>query len=252
MPEVSLRRKHRLDWVGVVLSTAGLFAGVFGLIEGQRYSWGRISNIGSLDVGPVQAGLVSIPTVFLACAVLLIAFVVWETRLEEPLLPLSLFRDRNFSVSNIMSICMTFTLLGMMFTLLIFLQSVRGLTPLEAGVAIVPNAVTLMLVSPVAGILVNRMNGKYLGIAGFLSMATGVFLLTRFASLDATGTSFTIPLILTGLGAGLITAPMITMGTHFIAPSAAGAASGFSNTTRQLGTAIGTGVVGGSAEPPGN
>lgn len=244
MPEIRIQGKRRLDIPGVALATAGLFAGVYAMIEGQRYNWGRINNLASFDVGSIHASLISIPTLIVAGVLLLVIFILWEARQEEPLLPLSLFRDRNFSLGNIVLLALTFMVLGVMMTLLLFLQSVRGLTPLEAGVAIVPQAVVVVLCAPLAGALTSRINAKYLPLAGMLSYTIGILLMIRAASLTATGLTFTVPLLFTGLGMGLIVAPIATVAMNDIAPSAAGAASGFMNTIRQLGTCLGSAIIG--------
>src|SRR5947209_5309024 len=77
MPELTSHRKHRLDVVGVLLATGGLFALVFGLIEGERYSWGRISDIAGFSIGSLQVGLISIPSILLVALLLLGGFLVW-------------------------------------------------------------------------------------------------------------------------------------------------------------------------------
>ena len=244
MPEFTLHRKHRLDLVGVVLATAGLFAGVFALIEGQRYDWGPITSFGSFDIGGIHASIVSIPTMLLASVVLLAAFVVLEARQEEPLLPLSLFRDRNFSVANAISAIVAFGLFGLFLPLTIFLQTILGLSALQAGIALVPMSLTSMLISPFIGRLTDRINGKYILFVGLVLFATGMGLVTWVASLHSTGASFTLPLILAGLGMGCTFAPLVTLAMRDVAPTQAGAASGFINTIRQVGGTVGSSVVG--------
>lgn len=244
MPEMESHRKHRLDIGGVILSTAGLFAGVFGLIEGEKYGWGRINNTGSFSVGSIQASILSIPTILLASIVLLALFVLWESRQDEPLLPLSLFSDRNFSVSNTVSAIVAFGMLGLFLPLTLFLQSVLGLTAEEAGIALVPTSLTSMIIAPFAGRLADRFNGKYILGTGLTLYAIGMGLVIYVASLHATGTTFTIPLIVAGIGMGCTFAPMTALAMRNIAPQQAGAASGFINTVRQVGGAMGSAVVG--------
>src|SRR6266699_972285 len=85
IPDLRPGRHHGWDVLGIILATAGLFAIVFGLIEGQRYSWGQIESYG-----------ITIPEVIGAGVVLIVLFLIWERFQTEPLLPLSLFEDRNF------------------------------------------------------------------------------------------------------------------------------------------------------------
>src|SRR5713101_8051882 len=89
IPDVRPGRNHGWDILGVILATAGLFAIVFGLIEGQRYNWGEIGSYG-----------VTIPEVIIGGVVSIVVFLFWERFQSEPLLPLSLFRERNFAVAN--------------------------------------------------------------------------------------------------------------------------------------------------------
>ncbi|MBV9281006.1 MAG: DHA2 family efflux MFS transporter permease subunit [Chloroflexi bacterium] len=244
MPELTVHRRHHLDLVGVLLATVGLFALVFGIVEGQTYGWGRITSAGSFDLGPIHGSLVSIPTIFLASAVLLILFVIWEARQEEPLLPLSLFRDRNFSLGCVVSAIQTLSMIGLYLPLTLYLQRVLGLTPFEAGVAVLPQALASIVAAPVAGKLADKLNAKYLLAAGMVLYSVGVVLIVRVASVSSTGLTFTLPLIVVGLGAGFCFAPMVSMTMQNILPSASGAASGFMNTIRQVGGAFGSAIGG--------
>jgi len=244
MPELDSHRKHRLDMVGVFLATSGLFALVFGLVEGEKFGWGRINTIGAFSIGSLQASLISIPTILVVSVILLIVFVLWEARVEEPLLPLSLFSDRNFSVANTVSAIVSFGMLGLFLPLTIFLQSVLGFTAEHAGLTLVPNSLAMIVVAPFAGRLTDRMNGKYLLAVGLVLYALGMGLVVRAVSLHSVSWDFTLPLILSGIGMGCTFAPLTTLAMRNISPRMAGAASGFLNTIRQVGGAIGTAVVG--------
>ena len=126
VPEGGTRHRHRLDLPGVVLSTAGLAAVVFGLIEGQRYHWGTI------------AGLVSIPAILAAGVLVLAAFVVWEHRVNEPLMPLGLFGDRTFTIMVVLNVVVQFALQSMLLVNSINLQSVLGFSAVHAGLTGLP------------------------------------------------------------------------------------------------------------------
>ncbi len=118
------------------------------------------------------------------------------------------------------------------------------MTAEEAGIAFVPNALVSMVVAPIAGRLTDRINGKYILGFGLTLFAIGMGLVIFAASLHSTGLSFTLPLIVSGIGMGCTFAPMVTMAMRNIAPQQAGAASGFINTMRQVGGAMGGAVVG--------
>jgi EmrB/QacA subfamily drug resistance transporter len=244
LPELRIYREHHLDYLGVLLASAGLFAIVFGLIEGERYNWGRIANILPFSIGPMQTGLISIQSIILLGIILFVVFVVGETRAEEPLLPLSLFHDRNYTVGNLISGIVAFGMLGLFLPLTIFLQSVLGMTPLQAGIVLIPNALTSMFMAPIAGRLADRISGKYILAFGLTLFAVGMGLVIWVASLHSTGTTFTIPLIISGLGMGCTFAPLVAVSMRNVAPTQAGAASGFLNTVRQVGGAAGSAVVG--------
>ena len=121
---------HQMDWVGVGLSAIGLFLVIFGLQEGEGHDWGQI-------VGPL-----TVPMLIGAGVLVLVGFVVWQARgPAEPLVPLGLFRDRNFSLSNLAITTMGLSVTAMMFPLLVWLQSVRGYTPTEAALLMAPQAI---------------------------------------------------------------------------------------------------------------
>ena len=232
IPDVRPGRRHRLDLIGVALSSASLFAIVFGLIEGQRFDWGTIS------------GWLSIPLVLAAGVVLFLAFLAWELRQAEPLVPLRLFRDRNFSLMNWTSLAMAFAMQGIFIPITIYTQSVLGMTPLQSGLTVAPMSLTAGILAPFAGRFADRIGGKYLLMAGLAIFGAGAGVVTLLATVNATQATFILPFVLTGLGLGLVFAPMTTVAMQDIKPVMAGAASGVLNTTRQLGAVIGAAAFG--------
>ena len=232
IPDIHPGRRHRLDLVGVGLASLGLFLIVFGLIEGEHFDWGTVWRF------------VTVPMVIAAGVVTLAAFVVWETRQAEPLVPLSLFRNRNYTLMNGVSMVVAFAMLGFYLPLTIYLQSVLAFSPLEAGLAIAPMAVAAMLVSPFSGRLADHIGGKYILMAGLLLYATGMGIVAFSASPSTPWSALLAPLMVAGCGQGCVFAPMNAVAMRHITPGMAGAASGVINTTRQLGGAIGSSVVG--------
>ncbi|GAC1655741.1 MAG: DHA2 family efflux MFS transporter permease subunit [Candidatus Dormibacteraceae bacterium] len=232
IPDLRPGRAHGWDVPGILLSTASLFLLVFGLIEGQRYNWGTVS------------GLISIPLILGAGVVLLIAFLVVERYSREPLVPLALFRNRNFAILNWVIAAMSFGMLGLFLPLTIYLQSVIGLTAFQAGLAFAPMSLTSLLVAPNAGRLTDRIGGKYILMAGLLLFGIGMGGITMSATVSSTWLTFLPWLIVGGAGMGCIFAPATTVAMRNIEPHMVGAASGVFNTTRQLGGAIGSSVVG--------
>jgi MFS family permease len=223
----------------VILATAGLFAVVFGLIEGQRFNWGEINSY-----------VVTIPEVIGAGLVLIVLFIIWERFQSEPLVPLSLFENRNFAVANWIAAAISFGMLSLFLPITIYLQSVRGFTALEAGLTLAPMSLTSMFTAPFAGRLADRIGGKYILMTGISVFAIGTGLLTFVAGPDSTWINFLVPAVIAGAGMGMTFAPMTTVAMRNISPQMAGAASGVLNTTRQLGAAIGSAVVGAILQNP--
>ena len=232
VPDVRPGRMHRFDVVGVVLSGASLLAIVYGLIEGQRYEWGTIS------------GVISIPLILAVGVVLFVAFLAWERSQAEPLVPLRLFNHRNYTLMNGTSLAVAFAMQGIFLPFTIYLQSVRGMSALEAGLAVAPMSLVSMFVAPFSGRLADRFGGKYFLMAGLILFATGTGVLFVLASLDSTWQTFVAPLMVAGLGMGCVFAPMTTLAMKDVATRDTGAASGVFNTMRQLGAVVGSAVIG--------
>jgi EmrB/QacA subfamily drug resistance transporter len=232
IPDVRPGRKHRLDLVGIALSSAALFAIVFGLIEGQRYEWGTIT------------GWLTIPMVIGTGVAFFVAFLAWQLRGRDPLVPLRLFRDRNFSLMNWTSLAMSFAMQGIFIPITIYTQSVLGMTALQSGLTVAPMSIAAAFVAPFAGRLSDRLGGKYLLMAGLALFGLGAAVVTAFSTATATQSTFIWPFVLTGIGLGLVMAPMTTVAMRDITPVMAGAASGVLNTTRQLGSVLGAAAVG--------
>ena len=233
IPDLRPGRRHGWDIVGIILSTAGLFGVVFGLIEGERFSWGEIGSY-----------VITIPEVIVAGAALLVLFVIWERFQAEPLVPLSLFEERNFAVANWIAASIAFGMMSLFLPIVIYLQSVRGFSALTAGLTLAPMSLTSMVVAPFAGRMADRVGGKYILMAGILLFAIGFGSLTFVAGPDSTWIDFLGPAIVSGAGMGMTFAPMTTVAMRDISPRMAGAASGVLNTTRQVGAAVGSAVVG--------
>src|SRR3954452_8205158 len=234
MPNLKLNRWHKLDLVGTALVTVGLFLVTFGLIEGQPHDWGKVW-------GPV-----TIPEVIAAGVVVLAVFVgqQYAQRAAEPLIPFSIFKDRNFSVMNFVVGAIGFGMLGLFIPLVIFLQSVLGLTALQAGLMVAPMSLISLFLAPVAGRLSDRFGGKYILMFGVGMFALGMGIVVASSHPDMDRWDLLPGLLVAGVGLSMTFAPLQTVAMHDIEPRMAGAASGLINTTRQLGAVIGSAVVG--------
>ncbi len=232
IPDFRPGRKHSLDIVGMLLATVGLFCIVFGLVEGERYGWGAVW------------GWLNIPEIMAAGFGILLGFVAWERNQPEPLIPLSLFKNRNYSIMNSVVTAMGFTFVGIFLPLTIYFQAVLGMTALEAGLAMAPMPLTMLLVAPWSGRLADKTGGKYFLMMGLLVFAAGMGMLVWVATPESTWATFLVPLVVAGFGLGFIMAPSTTIAMRHIDPRLAGAASGVFNTTRQLGAVLGSSIVG--------
>src|SRR5690349_17401080 len=233
VPDLRPGRRHGWDIVGIIVATAGLFAIVFGLIEGQKYSWGQVDSYG-----------ITIPEIIGAGAALIVLFLLWERSQKEPLLPLNLFANRNFAVANWIAAAISFGMLSMFLPFTIYLQSARGFSALVAGLTMAPMSVTSMFVAPFAGRFADKVGGKYILTAGISLFTIGMASIALVAGPDSTWINFLVPAIIAGAGMGMTFAPMTTVAMRNIEPRIAGSASAVLNTIRQLGAVIGSAVVG--------
>ena len=233
IPDLRPGRSHGWDVVGIFLATGGLFGVVFGLIEGERFNWGEIGSY-----------VITIPEVIGLGVALLVLFVIWERFQAEPLVPLSLFEERNFAVANWIGASIAFGMMSLFLPIVIYLQSVRGFSALTAGLTLAPMSLTSMIVAPFAGRMADRVGGKYILMTGVFVFAIGFGTLTVVAGPDSTWLTFLVPAIVAGAGMGMTFAPLTTVAMRNIEPRMAGAASGVLNTTRQVGQAVGSAVVG--------
>lgn len=234
MPDLRPDRRHRLDWLGTVLASAGLFAVCFGLIEGPSHAWGRVW-------GPV-----TIAMVVGAGAVLFAAF-LWQQyagRDREPLVPFRVYADRNFAVMSAVVAAISFGMLGLFLPLVIFLQSVLALSPVQAGLILAPMSLASVATAPVAGRMADRYGGKDILITGLVLWALGTALVGYSARLYYDRRELVIGLVVAGIGLGMTFAPLQAIAMHNVQPRMAGAAAGLINTSRQLGAVIGSAAVG--------
>lgn len=223
---------HSFDWVGVALSALGLLCGVFAIQEGHTYGWGRVW-------GPV-----SIPALLALSAALLLAFVWWQARIrEEPLVPLRLFRDRNFSVANIAITTVGFAVTSMMFPFMIYAQSVRGLSPTRAALLLAPQAVLSIVMAPLAGRLTDRVHPRLLAGSGLLGLGMVTYLLSRVMTPSSSTASILVVAVLLGMTNSFIWGPLSASANRNLPMALAGAGSGVYNTTRQVGSVLGSAAI---------
>jgi EmrB/QacA subfamily drug resistance transporter len=223
----TMAQGRRVDVVGGVLCAAGLGGPVFALIEQPRLGWSSVAVI-----GPLLAGLV-----------LLIAFVAYESRVSDPMLPLALFRRRNFAAGNVETLAMYAGLSILFFFLTIFLQQIGGYSPLQAGLAALPVTLVMFALSRRMGALADRFGPHFFMSAGPLLAAAGLVLLLRIGVPVDYAADVLPGLLVFSLGLTMTVAPL-TAAVLAGAEHEAGIASGVNNAVARVAGLLGTAAVG--------
>ncbi|MDQ6687565.1 MAG: DHA2 family efflux MFS transporter permease subunit [Actinomycetota bacterium] len=223
---------HRFDWLGVALSGVGMFLLVFGIQEAHQFSWGTIS-------GPI-----SVWSLIIGGLVVFAGFVIWQRRnTREPLIPLSLFKDRNFSLANVGISTMGFAITAMAFPVMLYAQLVRGLSPTGSALLLVPMAVMSIVLAPRVGRLTDQVHPRLLTGFGFLCLVVSLFWLSREMTPDSATWQILLPMALLGVGNACVWAPLSTTANRNLPLQLAGAGAGVYNATRQVGAVLGSAAI---------
>jgi EmrB/QacA subfamily drug resistance transporter len=217
-----------LDLVGVVLVSAGLFGVVYGLVQGNSHGWTSTTVVASFVLG----------------ALTLLGFVAWELRSTAPMLDIRLFAHRGFASVNVTALLFSFGMFGAIFFLVQFLQVVQGLSPLAAGVRILPWTAMPMLLGPVVGALSERWGGKPLVVTGLFLQATGLTWLATVTTPTVPYADLVLPFLLCGIGMTLFFVPLASLVLGAVPRSLEGVASGTNAAFRELGGVLGIAVLG--------
>jgi len=218
---------RRLDGRGLALAASGLFGLVFGIVKAADYGWTSTTVLAS----------------GLAGVALLVAFVAWELRAPEPMLPMRFFRSRGFTATSGVTIAMFFGTFGSIFLLAQFFQTVQGYSPLQAGLRTLPWTGVTILVAPVAGILSDRIGSRPLMTLGLSLQAGAMALLALVSTPDVPYAQLIGPFAMAGAGMALVFAPAANAVLSSVRPQEAGQASGATNTFREIGGALGVSVL---------
>ncbi|GAA3935511.1 DHA2 family efflux MFS transporter permease subunit [Microbacterium soli] len=225
-------RAHRIDGLGVALSGVGMLFLVFAIQEGRSFDWGVI------------AGIVSIPGLLIAGIVLIVLFLVWQRVMRgEPLLPLTLFRDRSFSLSNAAIFLVGIAITALPIPLAFYFQDARGLTPTVAALMIAPMAVVSGILGPYIGRLTDRIGPRWVTCGCALSAAGALTWYALSLSADAPLGMLLLPSAVLGVGVAGIFAPVASSATRNLPRELAGAGSGAYSAIRQVGSVLGSAAV---------
>jgi DHA2 family methylenomycin A resistance protein-like MFS transporter len=245
LPEGSKAKGARPDWAGQALGTVALAALVFALIEGGKGGFGALPAMGGIAVALVAfVGFVLVERRLSGAAEISGAA---EGTAARPLLDLSWFRRPEFCGANAGAGLMNLGTLGGLFALGLFLQETEGLSPLEAGLALVPLALPLAALTPFTGRLVGRVGPRLPAGIGLAASGVGYLGTALVGSGNIDSPVGWVFLAVAGAGMGVAVPGLVAGATEALGPDRAGIASAVNNTSRQVGGAIGVALIGGLA-----
>jgi EmrB/QacA subfamily drug resistance transporter len=220
-------RQRRLDPLGAVLSIAGLATLLFGIIEGPSKGWSSTEVV----------------IAFAIAVVTLTAFVLWERHTDSPMLDMSLFKNPRFTAASSTITLVFFSLFGSMFLITQYWQLVDGYSPLEAGVRLVPWAVTMMIVAPLSARLVEKVGTKRIVLVGLVLVMVGLALASTIEPHTAYPQAISYFMIMAA-GMAMTMAPATESVMGSLPREKAGVGSAVNDTTRQVGGALGVAIIG--------
>jgi EmrB/QacA subfamily drug resistance transporter len=218
--------KGRFDFIGLALSMIGFTAVVYGISEASSRGWGD--------------GIVL--TFLIGGGVVLVAFVITELLVSDPVMDVRLFLNYTFSIANVLSWALAAFLFGSLFLLPFFFERVQGLTPLTAGEILILQGLGSAAGVVVSGSLYNRVGPRIMAVVGFALVTVGTIGLTQL-TVATTGLSLQSWLVLRGFGIGLVNIPLQTLALSVVSNKAMARASSLVNVTRQVFSAVGVSVL---------
>jgi EmrB/QacA subfamily drug resistance transporter len=219
--------EQSIDLPGLATSAAGLFALSYALIEGNAKGWASGEILG----------------LFAAAAVLLVAFVLLESRQRLPMLDLSLFKIGSFVGANVVAMLVSLGMFGVFFFVSIYIQNILGYSPTKAGAAFLPMTILIILLAPIAGKQSDRIGSRWLMGGGMTVLGISLLLYQR-VGLHSTFWTLLPAMVLGGVGMAFVMSPMTSAAMGAVPIDKAGVGSGVLNSFRQVGGALGIAVMG--------
>ncbi|HUZ28919.1 MAG TPA: MFS transporter [Solirubrobacteraceae bacterium] len=227
VPESRAERLRRLDPVGQLLVIAGLAGLTFAIIEGPRAGWTSAQTL----------------AVFAVAGLCLAALVPYELRRDAPLLEMRFFTSAPFSGASAIAV-MTFCAMGgFLFLTTLYLQNVRGLSPLEAGLYLLPMAAMILIFAPLSGRIIGRSGTRGPIVVAAAAIVVAAAMLTRLSPTTPTG-YLLVSYVLFGIGMGLVNPPITNTAVSGMPPAQAGVAAAVASTSRQVGMTLGVAIIG--------
>jgi EmrB/QacA subfamily drug resistance transporter len=225
--EESFGARTAIDVAGVALITGAALGLAWGLVRGNGAGWDSAEVLGSLSAG----------------ALLTVAFVAWELRARQPMLPMRFFASRAFASGNAVGFFLYGALYGAIFFVAQFLQIAQGYGPLSTGLRMLPWTATLFVVAPIAGARINRIGERPLVVAGLLLQAIGMGWIALIAAPDVAYAALIAPMALAGAGVSMAMPAAQSAVMRSVAREEVGKAAGTFNMLRFLGGAFAIAVV---------
>ena len=227
VPESRAERPRKVDARGQALVMMLLASLTFGIIQAPSYGW------------------TSAPTlcVFLVALASVVTLVIWERRCREPLINVRFFRSAPFSTATLIAVASFAGLGGFLFLNTLYLQEVRGLSPLGAGLDTLPMAAMTLLMPPISGILVGRRGARLPLLVGGAGILAGSALLVRLSVVTPFSWLF-FAYVVFGVGFGFVNPPITSAAVSGMPRAQAGVASAIASTSRQVGATLGVAIVG--------
>ena len=227
VPESKDPSAPRLDPFGALLSVVGLGALLFGIIEGPSKGWTSTEVLAAFAIGIVG----------------LIGFISWESHTDHPMLDMSFFKNPRFTAANSAVTLTFFAMFGSLFLMTQYWQFVHGYTPLQAGVRLIPYAMTMMITAPLSARLVEKLGTKRVVTIGLSTISVAMLVLSTLHT-DSSYLRVVTNMMFMAVGMGLTMAPATESVMGSLPRSKAGVGSAVNDTTRQVGGALGVAVVG--------
>jgi EmrB/QacA subfamily drug resistance transporter len=241
--------KPKLDFVGVILSSLGMLSAVYGIIEASTYGWWKAKQFFSAFGNTYKLWGYSITPFAIGVGLVILAlFLLWERRQERlnntPLVSLHLFSNKPFVSSVLTTAIFALGQAGLIFSIPVFLQAVRGASAFETGLAMLPMSITALIVAPIGGMLSHKIPPKRLVQLGMALFVTAYIIIYLTLNVNTVASDMIIAFIIMGLGMGTMMSSISNLTLSAVSPEQAGEASGVNNTLRQVGSTLGTAIIG--------
>jgi EmrB/QacA subfamily drug resistance transporter len=225
--ESTSEHARHLDIPGLLLGTTALFSMTYGLIEANQFGWGSPTIITSL----------------VAAALLFVAFLSYEKRAREPMIPLNFFRIRPFSAGNAVAFSVSLGMFGTFFFMSLYMQLIRGYSAFEAGLSFLPLTAMIVIAAPAAGRFASKHGSRIPMTVGPTLAGAGLLLGSMIHAHTPFGFIFPVFMMM-GFGMGITMTPMTAAVMNAVGPARAGMGSAMTNTSREVGGVFGIALLG--------